>query len=321
MKRSNILFICGSLNQTMMMHKISGYLEKDHNCYFSPFYTTGIYEFFEKRGFLDFTIIGSRQRQLADDYMKSVNMPIDHRGRARDYDLVLTCTDLHVQNNILDKPTILVQEGMTDPENIMFYVAKALRHVGFPRWLAKTSTTGLSDAYDKFCVASDGYKNLFIRKGVRPEKLIVTGIPNWDNVKEYENNDFPYKGYVLVASSDIRENFGFDNRKRFIKKALKIAGNRLLIFKLHPNEQLVRCTREIKSIAPNALVYSRGDAHHMVANCDVLITQYSTLAYTGLALGKEVYSYFDMNELRQLVPEQNGGVSAQKIAEVCRGYL
>jgi hypothetical protein len=38
-------------------------------------------------------------------------------------------------------------------------------------------------------------------------------------------------------------------------------------------------------------------------------------------LGKKVHSYFDLSELYRLVPEQNGATSAQKIAEICQGYL
>ncbi len=112
-----------------------------------------------------------------------------------------------------------------------------------------------------------------------------------------------------------------DNRRRFLRKALAIADGRLLVFKLHPNENVARNTAEIRSIAPGALVYSEGNAHHMVANADVLVTQYSTLAYTGILLGKEVHSYFDVETLKRLAPLQNGGTSGREIAAVCRGLL
>jgi hypothetical protein len=41
----------------------------------------------------------------------------------------------------------------------------------------------------------------------------------------------------------------------------------------------------------------------------------------GLALGKKVHSYFDVEELKRLAPIQNGGVSAANIAKICRGFL
>lgn len=59
----------------------------------------------------------------------------------------------------------------------------------------------------------------------------------------------------------------------------------------------------------------------MIANCEVLITQYSTVVYTGIVLGKEVHSYFDVEQLRQLAPLQNGGQSGQRIAQVCQHIL
>jgi hypothetical protein len=111
-----------------------------------------------------------------------------------------------------------------------------------------------------------------------------------------------------------------DNRKRFIRRALGLAAGRPLIFKLHPNEDWARARREIDRWAPGALVYTTGSAEEMVANCDVLVCQYSTLAFVGLALGKEVHSYYPMERLRRLLPLQ-GGMAAQRIADVCRGLL
>jgi hypothetical protein len=71
----------------------------------------------------------------------------------------------------------------------------------------------------------------------------------------------------------------------------------------------------------NGMIFTAGNTNHMVANCDVLITQYSTVSYVGIELGKEVHSYFDVDELRRLSPYQNNGTSAQRIAAVCRGYV
>jgi len=212
----------------------------------------------------------------------------------------------------------LVQEGMTDPETLMFHLVKNLK---MPRFLASTSVTGLSDCYQLFFVASEGYKNLFIKKGVDPAKIRVTGIPNFDNCKEYLNNNFPYHNFVLVATSDRRETLGYENRKKFILKSLEIANGRQLIFKLHPNENVKRATNEIKKFAPEALVYSDYNINFMIANCDVLITKYSSVVYVGIALGKEVYSDFDIGHLKELCPIQNNGKSAERIAKIAKAHL
>ena len=67
--------------------------------------------------------------------------------------------------------------------------------------MANTSMMGLSNAFDAFCVASDGFKELFIRKGVRPDKIVVTGIPNFDNLEDIKPGKFKYQNYVLVATT------------------------------------------------------------------------------------------------------------------------
>jgi len=175
--------------------------------------------------------------------------------------------------------------------------------------------------YDYFCVASEGYKKHFIRKGVEPERLIVTGIPNFDNCAEYNRNNFPYRHYVLVATSDMRETFRYENRRRFIRNCVELAKGRQLIFKLHPNENAERAAAEIMEYAPGSLVFSGGNINHMIANCDTLITRFSSVVYIGLAMGKEVYSDFELDELREMVPWQNGRTSARNIADVCRRLL
>jgi len=58
----------------------------------------------------------------------------------------------------------------------------------------------------------------------------------------------------------------------------------------------------------------------MIANCDVLITRFSSTAFVGIALGKETHSDFDMDEMRRLMPVQNGS-AALNIADICRGLL
>jgi hypothetical protein len=57
-------------------------------------------------------------------------------------------------------------------------------------------------------------------------------------------------------------------------------------------------------------------AEHLIANCDVYIGQYSSTAFVALALNKEVHAYWRNEELRHLMPEQNG-CAASNIARVC----
>lgn len=316
MKKTKALFICGSPNQTSMMHKISKEL-KDADCYFTPYYSHGYVGFLAKHGMLDYTILGGEFRKRIFQYIEKHNLSLDLHGKNGGYDIVFTGSDLIIPRNITNYKIVLVQEGMTDPENFAYYLVKYLK---FPRWLS-TGSTGLSHLYNIFCVASENYKDLFISKGINPNKLVVTGIPNFDNCVEFKNNDFLHKNYVLVATSDMRETYKYENRKKFIKKAVKIANGRQLIFKLHPNEKVKRATAEINKYAPGAIVIHNINAETLIANCDTLVTRYSSVVYVGLALGKEVFSDFDVNDLKKLIPIQNGGTSAKNIADCAMTIL
>lgn len=312
MTKKKVLFICGSLNQTTMMHQISQHLG-NYDCYFTPYYGDGWIKYGVSKGYGKFSILNGPFRWRTEEYLRDNNLKLDYRGENHNYDLVYTCADLIMPKNIRNKKVILVQEGMTDPENFMFYLVKYLK---LYRWLASTSTMGMSNKYTLFCVASQGYKDFFIRKGVKAEKIIVTGIPNFDNLQQFSESDFPHKNFVLVATSDARETYKIENRKKLIQDCVRIANGRQLIFKLHPNEKVERAMREINQFAPGALVYTNGNINCMIANCDALITKFSSTVYVGIALGKEVHSAFDIEELKRLMPIQNNGTSAEQIARI-----
>ena len=314
----NILFICGSLNQTTQMHLIAQQM-REYNCYFTPYYADGIENLVAKTGLLDSTVLGGRHQRDSRAYLASHNLSVDERGEGREYDLVVTCSDLIVQNNLRGKRMVMVQEGITEPEGQIYRLYRTFPVL--PRYLANTATNGLSNAYDIFCVASQGYAEHFIRKGVRAEKIAVTGIPNFDNLQKNRENDFPLQGHVLVATTPYRETFRGDDRMAFLRKCGEIGAGRPLIFKLHPTENASRATREIKSLFPEAPVLTNGNVNHMIANAEVVITQQSTCTFVAVALGKETHTYLDLNELRHLMPIQNGGLSGKYIAGISRRLL
>jgi hypothetical protein len=312
-----ILCVGGSLNQTGILHKITRNLP-DVDCRFTPFFAQGFYAFLAKTGALNYTIMGGAHRRATLKFIRENNLALDEDARQGPYDLILTCTDLIIPPRLRESPIVLVQEGITENEGLAYWLVKNLR---LPRVLANTAATGLSDAYVYFCVASAGYRSLFIHKGVDPRKIIVTGIPNFDHASSYRNNHFPYRGYALVATSSIRETFGFDDRMAFLRKAKSKAGKRRVIIKLHPNEDQKRAEEEIRQVFPDCLIFREGNLHEMIANCDLLIAQNTSAIFTAVALRKRIYTSIPRKTLRQLLPQQNGGVSAERIAEVCRKVL
>ena len=305
------------MNQTTQMHKISLELP-EHEAYFTPFFATGFLGLLSRLKLVEYTILGGIYKRKALNYIEDNNLNLDYRGKNDDYDLVLISQDITFPSNIKKFRTILVQEGMTDPPDWRYHVTRFLH---LYRWCASTSMTGLSHQYDYFCVASEGFKDQFIEKGINPNKIRVTGIPNFDDLSKMKELKFEHKNFVLVATSDIRETLKYENRKKLIEYALKIANGRKLIFKLHPNENVKKRIAEIKKYAPEALVYHGVSIDPLLANCDVFITKYSSTIFPAFVLGKEVHCAIDNEELKKLVPIQNGGTSAKNIAEVANELL
>jgi len=303
------------------MHQIASQLS-DYDCYFSQLYSKHpVVRLVQRTGLLDTTILAGEFKRKGDAYLDKHQLRNDYARSIynNSYDLVLMCSDLLVTKELRKVKTVWVQEGMTDPITSW---GRMTRNLGLPGYFAKnTAYNGSSNICDIYCAASEGYKDQFSRLGTDASKIIVTGIPNYDNAAIFLNNDFPHRDYVLVATSDIREAFNSDDRPAFIRRCVEIAGSRKLIFKLHPNEKKERAVAEIKAIAPSAIVYTEGNTEHMIANCEELITQYSTVVYIGIALGKKVHSYFNIEQLRRLAPIQNGGVSAARIADICRQFI
>ena len=236
-ERKKILFLTGSQNQTIQMHKIASHLTSNYDCYFSQVFDDGMaINLLMKTGLVESVVISDTYREKAENYYKQHGLQSDYRGEmlGNTYDLVVMCSDIVFPKKFKATKTIFVQEGMTDPMTIW---SKIVHSMGLPGYYAmSTALNGASNLCDIYCVASQGYKDKFADAGTDESKIIVTGMPNFDDLHSYLNNDFPYKNYVLAATSDIRELYGFDNRKKFIKNCVDIAAGRQLIFKLHPNE-------------------------------------------------------------------------------------
>jgi len=313
-----VLFICGSPNQTGQMIQIARALP-EVEAWFTPYYSDWPHHVaLLKSGRLEPAINGLKRRGICADELNAQGLRIDLGAERNDYDVWVCPNDACIPLGLSRTPWILVQEGIMEQPNWRTWVWRKTRLM--PRPLATTAVFGLTRRYDKFCVASEGYRKQFLAEGIAPEKLVVTGIPNFDDFARFRDNDFPHHGYVLVCTSDGRETMMAVDRPALLKRSVEIAAGRQLIFKLHPNERVERATREILAIAPKALVFADGNAEEMVANCEVLITEHSSLTFCGLALGKEVHTNLPLEQVQALLPVQNRR-AAEEIAGVIRGLL
>jgi hypothetical protein len=309
------------MNQTLQMHQIAAQLP-EFDCWFSQLFSDSpIMNFLTNyTTLLDTTILTGHFRKNSETYLAQHGLKTDYAAKLNKYDLVVYCSDMIVPKRMQKFKTVWVQEGMIDGLTLWGSLLKAFKLPGF--LAGNTSLNGSSNNLDIYCAASEGYRQHFINGGTDAEKIVVTGIPNYDNAAAFLKNDFPHRDYVMVATTDMRETYRYENRVAFIKKAVAIAAGRPLLFKLHPNEKLARAEKEIRKYAPaGTLIFHQGNTDEMIANCCELITQYSTVVYTGIALGKKVHSWFDVDELKTLAPLQNGGVSAKNIAQICRDFI
>lgn len=316
-----ILFLTGSTNQTSQMLQIAAELP-EYDCRFSQVFTDAkLLRFLtEHTALVDKTIIAKPFRERSEALLEQLGHRIDYRAMDGHYDLVVCCSDLIVPKRLRHTKTIWVQEGMIDKYTVL---SKLVQQLQLPPHLCfNTSLNGSTNTCDIYCAASEGYKNYISDLGTEQAKVFVTGMPNYDHIVQYLDNDFPYHDYIMVATSDMRETARLENRPKFIKYTAAIADGRQLLFKLHPNEKRERAIKEIRNYGPaDAMIFQEGNTNHMIANCTELITQYSTVVYTGIALGKKVYSWFDVEELKRLAPLQNNGTSAKNIAKICRDFL
>jgi hypothetical protein len=319
------LYVCGSINQTTMLSEVARFLP-ELEPRFTPYYGDGLVGRLARNGLLEMSIAGHKRRRWCLDWLHDHRLPVDLDGQEGGYDLIVTSSDVVVPRNQRRRrgqevPLLVgVQEGILDPERLFYWLCKLLPFL--PRGLAGTAFTGLSGHCDRFCCASEGYRQHMVSRGARADRLVVTGMPNFDDCERYRRNEFPHRGYVLVCTSDGRETLKLtDEREELIRRSLRLARGRPLFFKLHPNEDAARATQEILAVAPHAKVFAKGSAEEMIANCEVLITEWSSVAFVGLALGKEVHSNWGKAQLERLLPVQNGGASARNIAAVCRALL
>jgi hypothetical protein len=319
--KKKLLFITGTMNQTTQMCQIAKELT-EYDCWYSQIFADSPLINLVKNHtkLVDKTIVAEQFRVQSENYLRLQGCQIDYSAAKNHYDLVIYCSDMLIPDRFLLTKTLWVQEGMTDPFSRW---SGLVRRFHLPPYLTgNTSLNGSSNVCDIYCAASQGYKEYFTKRGTEGGKIFATGIPNFDNIRQFTYNDFPHKNYVMVATTDMRETYRIDNRKAFIKQCVGIANGRRLLFKLHPNEIIDRAVAEIKQNTPkDTLIYWGGNTNEMIANSVELITQYSTVAYVGLALNIPVHSYFDVAELKRLTPIQNEGISAKNIAHVCRNFV
>ena len=98
----------------------------EHECVFTPFYADGLLRFLAENGLLDFTTLGGRAMRMTEAYLLEQGLTVDDaRGRGP----LRPGGHGHRPRgppNVRGRPVVLVQEGMTDPEDWRYHLVRRL---------------------------------------------------------------------------------------------------------------------------------------------------------------------------------------------------
>lgn len=153
----------------------------------------------------------------------------------------------------------------------------------------------------KMSVYGDFTKKVLVKRGVSPEKIVLTGAPQWDELvleKGITREEFcrqmgldEGKGLILLATA-----IAFDReigRKVVagVINAVREFPNMQLLIRAHPSSsEPVSLYKDIAEEmgAGNIVVFKKPHDYDSIRACDIFITQYSTVAIDAIIAGKPV---------------------------------
>lgn len=152
---------------------------------------------------------------------------------------------------------------------------------------------------DKFAVYGEFTKEIFVSAGIDPEKIVITGGQQWDNIINYEGiskKEFckehglnENKGIILYAGHLIFDREISEREVSGVIEAVKKFPEMQLIIRAHPSEPLSLYESLINDLnGEDILVFKKPHDFDSVNLCDILITQASTVAMDAIIAGKPV---------------------------------
>ena len=152
---------------------------------------------------------------------------------------------------------------------------------------------------DKMSVYGEYARRILIKRGVNPDKIVITGCSQWDELVKGEG----------ISREEFCRQLGLDKDKKIILLATHIGyqrdigrkvligvlnavrqfpGTQLLI-RAHPGEPISTYRSIAKEVgAGDVVVFKKPHDFDSIRACDILITQYSTLGLEAMIAGKPV---------------------------------
>lgn len=236
------------------------------------------------------------------------------------FDLLIVYGNAKLPRKLTEIPRVFIQDALAEPVSTDSPKRTPVTHGHLP--LPSSSSSGFKDHFELYFLASEGDAQLLESAGIPANRLRVSGVPAFDHLAAFVNRKFRTSPYVLVCTSAIREKGGREDRVAFLEGCRRVAGDRKLIFQLHPLEKHRRAVAEIEKIfGKDSEIFLHSSTGELVANCQELISNGAPALYFALALGKKVHTAVSSGALRRYVPIQNGGNAALLIADILRAQF
>lgn len=154
MNKKNILFICGSKQEALLMYAISKELTM-YDCFFSTYYADGWLDILARNGFLERTMLSRKTLSVVEKILVDKGLHIDYRGLNHLYDLVILPKTAIIPKNIYDKKIILIENPFRETKPLSHLLSKYISKINI-NYLASANNP-LSDS--KICVTSSDNNN------------------------------------------------------------------------------------------------------------------------------------------------------------------
>lgn len=184
---------------------------------------------------------------------------------------------------------------------------------------------------DKIAIWGPKVKKILGKRWFNPKKMVLTGSPGFDDLADKNSlqkskeeiykilNLNPSKKFFIYATQPL----GKDKKLKRITaemvfNAMKQFTNKYLVVKIHPREYDLSFYQNIakKTGIHNIIIVKDVNLHKLIANCELLITPFSTVGIEALILNKPLIT---VNLTRRIDPgsfEESGTINVKSTNEL-----
>ena len=218
---------------------------------------------------------------------------------------------------------------VVSPETPAPIVAIALaRRYGIPSLFVHTGLTDDSPRHghveaDMAAVISPYCREVCMRRGVAPDRLVIAGLTCWDGIarREVPHTAQTVREQLNIAPEDKIVIFGTQplpvaETRRMVEpvfRAVSRLANVRLVIKVHPRELVEKYATLVADIAmpqvDPVIVRREVDLHSLIAASELLLTGFSNVALEAAILGKSVVA-INLRDEPDILPFVADGIAA-----------